>query len=193
MVLICLELVPRKICKMPAAKRRKKQTSSSFMMILLGLSIGLALSLILAIYVIMSPSPFVDKFGVEINSDKNSEADQSKNLEDTESSEFYELLDGSDNDMSNNNDFLNDDENKLQQQTIFMQVGSFASNREADELKARLAIIGIETEIVKVALPDGTLWHRVRIGPILDDQIYTEFKRILSKNGYKYLEIRSDN
>ena len=37
-----------------------------------------------------------------------------------------------------------------------MQVGSFASNREADELKARLAIIGIETEIVKVALPDGT-------------------------------------
>ena len=127
------------------------------MMILLGLSIGLALSLILAIYVIMSPSPFVDKFGVEINSDKNSEADQSKNLEDTESSEFYELLDGSDNDMTNNNDFLNDDENKLQQQTIFMQVGSFASNREADELKARLAIIGIETEIVKVALPDGTL------------------------------------
>ena len=193
MVLICLELVPRKICKMPAAKRRKKQTSSSFMMILLGLSIGLALSLILAIYVIMSPSPFVDKFGVEINSDKNSEADQSKNLEDTESSEFYELLDGSDNDMSNNNDFLNDDENKLQQQTIFMQVGSFASNREADELKARLAIIGIETVIVKVALPDGTLWHRVRIGPILDDQEYTEFKRILSKNGYKYLEIRSDN
>jgi len=96
---------------MPAAKRRKKQTSSSFMMILLGLSIGLALSLILAIYVIMSPSPFVDKFGVEINSDKNSEADQSKNLEDTESSEFYELLDGSDNDMTNNNDFLNDDEN----------------------------------------------------------------------------------
>jgi len=74
-----------------------------------------------------------------------------------------------------------------------MQVGSFASNREADELKARLAIIGIETEIVKVALPDGTLWHRVRIGPILDDQEYTEFKRILSKNGYKYLEIRSDN
>ena len=49
------------------------------MMILLGLSIGLALSLILAIYVIMSPSPFVDKFGVEINSNKNSEVDQSKN------------------------------------------------------------------------------------------------------------------
>ena len=178
---------------MPVAKRRKKQTNSSFMMILLGLSIGLALSLILAIYVIMSPSPFVDKFGVEINGVKNSEVDQSKKLEETESSEFYELLDGSDNDMSNNNDFLNDDENELQQQSIFMQVGSFASNREADELKARLAIIGIETEIVKIALPDGTLWHRVRIGLILDDQQYTEFKRILSKNGYKYIEIRSNN
>ena len=61
------------------------------------------------------------------------------------------------------------------------------------QCKNTLAIIGIETEIVKVALPDGTLWHRVRIGPILDDQEYTEFKRILSKNGYKYLEIRSDN
>ncbi len=191
MVLICSELALRKTCKMPAAKRRKN-TSSSFMMILLGLSIGLALSLILAIYVIMSPSPFVDKFGVEVNSGKNSEADQSNMPEETESSEFYDLLDGSDNDISNN-DFLNNDESKLQQQSIFMQVGSFASNREADELKARLAIIGIETEIVKVALPDGTLWHRVRIGPILDDQEYTEFKRILSKNGYKYLEIRSDN
>ena len=78
------------------------------MMILLGLSIGLALSLILAIYVIMSPSPFVDKFGVEINSGKNSETDQSKMLEENESSEFYDLLDGSDNDMSNNNDFLDE-------------------------------------------------------------------------------------
>ena len=94
------------------------------MMILLGLSIGLALSLILAIYVIMSPSPFVDKFGVEVNSGKNSEADQSNMLEETESSEFYDLLDGSDNDISNNNDFLNNDESKLQQQSIFMQVGS---------------------------------------------------------------------
>ena len=141
----------------------------------------------------MSPSPFVDKFGVEINSGKNSKTDKSKMLEETESSEFYELLDGSENDMSNNNDLLNDYENELQQQLIFMQVGSFASNREADELKARLAIIGIETKIVKIALPDGTLWHRVRIGPILDDQQYTEFKRILTKNSYKYLEIRSDN
>ena len=175
---------------MPVAKRRKKQTNSSFMMILLGLSIGLALSLILAIYVIMSPSPFVDKFGVEVNRAENSESDQ---IEETESSEFYDLLDGTDNDMVITDDFIDDNESKLQQQTIFMQVGSFASNREADELKARLAIIGIETEIVKVALPDGTLWHRVRIGPILDDQEYTDFKRILSKNGYKYLEIRSDN
>ena len=163
------------------------------MMILLGLSIGLALSLILAIYVIMSPSPFVDKFGVEINSSENSDAEQSKNLKEKESSEFYDLLDGSENDTSNKNDFLNDDEDELQLQSIFMQVGSFASNSEADELKARLAIIGIESEIVKVALPDGTLWHRVRIGPILDDQQYIEFKRILSKNSYKYLEIRSDN
>lgn len=193
MVLICLELVLRKTCKMPASKRRKKNSSSSFMMILLGLSIGLALSLILAIYVIMSPSPFVDKFGVEINSSENSDAEQSKNFKGKESSEFYDLLDGSENDTSNKNDFLNDDEDELQLQSIFMQVGSFASNSEADELKARLAIIGIESEIVKVALPDGTLWHRVRIGPILDDQQYIEFKRILSKNGYKYLEIRSDN
>ena len=61
------------------------------MMISIGLSIGLALSLILAIYVIMSPSPFVDKFGVG-NSGKNSEADQSNMLEEAESSEFYRII-----------------------------------------------------------------------------------------------------
>ena len=71
MVLICSELALRKTCKMPAAKRRKNTVIfyDDFIRSINWLSI----SLILAIYVIMSPSPFVDKFGVEVNSGKNSE------------------------------------------------------------------------------------------------------------------------
>ncbi len=48
-----------------------------------------------------------------------------------------------------------------------LQAGSFRHFNEADSLKARLALLGIEAHIQSVAV-NNTKWHRVRIGPSND-------------------------
>lgn len=45
-----------------------------------------------------------------------------------------------------------------------LQAGSFKSIDEADRLKARLALLGVEADIQTVRVNQAT-WHRVRIGP----------------------------
>ncbi|SFN81215.1 Sporulation related domain-containing protein [Formivibrio citricus] len=47
----------------------------------------------------------------------------------------------------------------------WLQVGAFQSERDADNLKAKLALIGIEARIQTVQIADKGTWHRVRVGP----------------------------
>jgi cell division protein FtsN len=53
----------------------------------------------------------------------------------------------------------------LPQGEVVLQAGSFKSQDQADKLKGRLAMYGIEANIQRFALDDET-WYRVRIGPI---------------------------
>lgn len=46
-----------------------------------------------------------------------------------------------------------------------LQAGSFRTVDQADALRARLALLGVEASIETVRLKDGETWHRVRIGP----------------------------
>lgn len=46
-----------------------------------------------------------------------------------------------------------------------LQVGSYRNFADADRVRARLAIQGIESNIQKISI-DSDVWHRVRIGPI---------------------------
>lgn len=48
-----------------------------------------------------------------------------------------------------------------------LQVGSFKSEKEADTLKARLALMGVETNI-EIVTVNSIKWHRVRVGPSAD-------------------------
>lgn len=59
------------------------------------------------------------------------------------------------------------DNSLAQNGTYVLQVGSFKSNNEADTLKARLALMGVETNIEIVTVNDNK-WHRVRVGPTQD-------------------------
>jgi len=48
-----------------------------------------------------------------------------------------------------------------------LQAGSFSALGDADRLKARIALLGIESRIQRVTIDDD-VFHRVRIGPIND-------------------------
>lgn len=49
--------------------------------------------------------------------------------------------------------------------TYVLQVASFKSHQEADRLKARLALLGMEAKIQTVSVDGKQTWHRVRLGP----------------------------
>lgn len=46
-----------------------------------------------------------------------------------------------------------------------LQVGSFRSAADAEQMKARLALLGITARVQTVTVNDAT-WHRVRVGPV---------------------------
>ena len=52
--------------------------------------------------------------------------------------------------------------------TYVLQVGSFRDAKKADQLKARLALLGFESSIQTAKISNGETWHRVRAGPFSD-------------------------
>lgn len=46
-----------------------------------------------------------------------------------------------------------------------LQAGSFRNHKDADRVKAMIAMQGVESKIQKVTIDKDT-WHRVRVGPI---------------------------
>lgn len=55
--------------------------------------------------------------------------------------------------------------------TFIIQIGSFRKPSQADTLKARLALLGIESTVQTVN-QSGSIWHRVKSGP------YTSFRMV---------------
>lgn len=63
-----------------------------------------------------------------------------------------------------------------------LQVGSFQNNGDAEQMKARLALLGIVAQVQRVTVNDAT-WHRVRIGPVSGARAAEDLRRQLSDNG----------
>lgn len=70
------------------------------------------------------------------------------------------------------------------------QVGSFKDYESADQVKARLALIGIQAEIQRVVINGQDSRHRVRIGPYKDPDVLKDVSRRLSSNGLEYMLLK---
>lgn len=71
----------------------------------------------------------------------------------------------------------------LSQGTYFLQAGSYSSAEDAEKLKARLAMLGIESYIQVTTLADKGVWHRVRIGPYTNTEEMNRTRSLLKENG----------
>jgi cell division protein FtsN len=76
-------------------------------------------------------------------------------------------------------------------ETYWLQAGAFSEEREADNLKARIALTGLEASVRPVAIPDKGTLYRVRLGPYqsLDDA--NRIKATLTQNGVGTAIIRT--
>lgn len=71
-----------------------------------------------------------------------------------------------------------------------LQAGSFASNNDAEALKARIAMLGLVAR-VETAEIDGRAMHRVRMGPYGTASELAEAKQKLGNGGLEALAIRA--
>ncbi|HEX8755326.1 MAG TPA: SPOR domain-containing protein [Steroidobacteraceae bacterium] len=74
--------------------------------------------------------------------------------------------------------------------SYLLQVGSYLSGAEADQVRARLARAGIAAQVQRVAEGSRT-WNRVRIGPLTDTQLAKVREQLRTANIHALL-IRAD-
>ena len=65
----------------------------------------------------------------------------------------------------------------------FLQAGAFQSESDADNLKAKIAFIGLAANVKPVTLPDKGTLFRVRLGPYQSLEEVNRIKSALSENG----------
>ena len=71
-----------------------------------------------------------------------------------------------------------------------LQAGSFRRLDEADTLKARLALLGLEAKIESVTNGRGETWHRVRLGPYHTPLELARARRRLEKEDIQAIVLR---
>ena len=65
---------------------------------------------------------------------------------------------------------------------FYLQAGAFQKASDADNLKARLALAGLEAQIQTAKLDDQTVWHRVRLGPYVSAEAMSAARVLLREN-----------
>jgi cell division protein FtsN len=65
---------------------------------------------------------------------------------------------------------------------LYLQAGAFQSPADADNLKASLALLGIEASIQTGEVADKGIFHRVRIGPMDGMDEVERTRAVLTQN-----------
>jgi cell division protein FtsN len=166
--------------------------SSLLLGILIGLVLGLGLALGVAWYINKMPSPFLNRSAPAAKSEApkaaapgtaKSDDKSAKTPEPKPRFDFYKILPGNEEPATEQQ--LKDAQSKsaAAKETFFLQAGAFQSAPEADNLKARLALLGIEASIQTITVPDKGVWHRVRLGPYSSVEELTRVRDTLKQSG----------
>ncbi|MGH8718712.1 MAG: SPOR domain-containing protein [Burkholderiales bacterium] len=144
---------------------RSKRAGSFLAGILIGLLLGLFIAGAVAWYITSSPSPFrkhEPMQPIEPIPPVTSEAPKSAApVEEKRRFDFYNVLPGTEELVP---------EQELKQpvkigEMYYVQAGSFQKAADADNQKAKLALLGFEASVSSASIPDKGVWHRVRLGP----------------------------
>lgn len=71
-----------------------------------------------------------------------------------------------------------------------LQVGSFKTAEAADQIKARLALLGITADVQRVVINGQDAILRVRIGPYRDPEKFEEMRQRLLDNGIDFMVLK---
>ncbi|TRZ92452.1 MAG: SPOR domain-containing protein, partial [Rhodocyclaceae bacterium] len=75
-------------------------------------------------------------------------------------------------------------------EAFYLQAGAFQKAADAENLKAKLALMGLETSLQDVNVPDKGVMHRVRVGPFAKLEDMNRVRNQLSQNGIQATVIK---
>ena len=185
----------RKPVKRSASPSR---SGGSFLLgMFVGLLVGLGIALGVAFYLNKTPLPFLGGKAKPV-AGKDAPADGAKPAVvagmpqgaakgDKPKFDFYKILPGHEEPVSEKE--LKDAAKTAKSQpeatrgVYFIQAGSFQNPADADNQKAKIAILGFESSVEPTALPDKGTWYRVRLGPYTTLEELNRVRRTLSQSG----------
>lgn len=183
----------------PQSKQaRRKARGNTFVGIFIGLALGLLIAVGIALYISKMPLPFTARLTTDNTTDRKVAPPADRKLAesakpapaDQRRFDFYRILPGQETPVT---------EKEIQQQTekqtkapvataapkdvYVVQAGAFQSPAEADALKARLALLGLQASVEPAHLPDKGTVYRVRLGPYAQLDDINRVRTSLSQNG----------
>jgi len=172
---------------------RRPDASGSFLIgLFFGFLLGLGVAAGIAIYFFKTPIPFTDKGRVPDKAppadQKLPEAPKAAKAEDKDKPrfDFYRILPGKEEPVT---------ERQMREaakqagkpgapkDSYFLQAGSFQNPADADNLKARLALMGLEASVEPANLAEKGVWYRVRLGPYTRVDEINRIRQQLTQNG----------
>lgn len=157
--------------------RRRSGGSSIFTGVMIGLIVGLVLAVAVAVW-IMGSNPFK-----EVDSKPTAPAPAVPSTPDTPpvpeaapSFDFYKVLPGEPQPV------LPPAPAASSAPLLYLQAGAFQSPADADNLKASLALLGIEASIQTSDVGEKGIFHRVRIGPLDGMDEVERTRAVLTQN-----------
>ena len=167
--------------------------------IFIGLVIGLGIALGVAFYLSKAPLPFLGK--AKPAETKDGKAEPAKpaavagmpqggakegDKTDKPKYDFYKILPGGEEPVSEKElrDAAKAGRNQPEAKGVyFIQAGSFQNPADADNQKAKIAVLGFESNVEPTPLPDKGTWYRVRLGPYTTLDELNRVRRVLAQNG----------
>lgn len=182
----------------PAAPKQKPagKGGTFFTGLLVGLILGIGISVGVAIVVTGGESPFVEKTepATEMPAQASQPVDPAEAVPSQSSAEntppekprfdFYTILPGTESQVTEQEIQQSRDKQQASSENYFLQVGAFQNEEDADNMKAKLALLGMEAVVQTANIPDKGVLHRVRVGPFTDIEQISKVRTELTNNGF---------
>jgi cell division protein FtsN len=185
--------------KKSASTTRRRSEGGFLIGIFVGVMLGLAVALGIAFYLNKAPMPFVTAKATK--ADKDAAAGKPPAIAGLPSGstapqtpekpkfDFYKILPGQEEPVSEKElrerarASAKGSQQESSKDVYFIQAGSFQNPADADNQKARLAILGFESSVEPANLPDKGTWYRVRLGPYTKVDEINKVRQALAQNG----------
>ena len=163
--------------------------SPFFSGLLVGLLLGVGISVLMAVFITGVKSPFEEKVtpAPVIEAEKAEEVPAAEPVTPADEAgkprfDFYTILPGTEQQVTEEE--IKRQETVAVKESYFLQVGAFQTEQEADNMKAKLALQGMEAFVQTAEIPGKGILHRVRIGPFSDLNEISKSRALLEQNGF---------